>query len=36
MRHALEKYGFCYCGIIYLQDGAERLAYQLVRQNSFI
>ena len=35
MRHALEKYGFCYCGIIYLQDGAERLAYQLVRQNSF-
>ena len=35
MRYALEKYGFRYCGIIYLQDGAERLAYQLVRQNSF-
>ena len=28
MRHALEKYGFDYCGIIYLLDGAERLAYQ--------
>ena len=28
MRNALEKYGFEYCGIIYLLDGAERLAYQ--------
>ena len=28
MRHALEKYGFRYCGIIYLLDGAERLAFQ--------
>jgi RimJ/RimL family protein N-acetyltransferase len=28
MRRALEKYGFHYCGIIYLLDGAERLAYQ--------
>jgi hypothetical protein len=28
MRNALEKYGFAYCGIIYLLDGAERLAYQ--------
>ena len=28
MRNALEKYGFRYCGIIYLADGAERLAYQ--------
>lgn len=28
MRHALTKYGFSYCGIIYLSDGAERLAYQ--------
>lgn len=35
MRHALEKYGFRYCGIIYLLDGAERLAYQLVKQKSF-
>ncbi|MBQ2360783.1 MAG: N-acetyltransferase [Prevotella sp.] len=28
MRNVLQKYGFCYCGIIYLLDGAERLAYQ--------
>ena len=28
MRSALMKYGFIYCGIIYLLDGAERLAYQ--------
>ena len=28
MRHALEHYGFSYCGIIFLLDGAERLAYQ--------
>ena len=28
MRSALVKYGFRYCGIIYLLDGAERLAYQ--------
>ena len=30
MSHALEKYGFAYCGIIYLLDGAERLAYQMI------
>ena len=28
MRSALVKYGFRYCGVIYLLDGAERLAYQ--------
>lgn len=28
MRKALEKNGFCFCGKIYLEDGAERLAYQ--------
>ena len=28
MRHNLEKYGFRYCGIIYIASGAERLAYQ--------
>ena len=28
MRSALVKYGFHYCGIIYLLDGAERLAFQ--------
>lgn len=30
MRSALQKYGFGYCGIIYLLDGAERLAYQRI------
>jgi ElaA protein len=28
MRHNIEKYGFTYCGIIYLANGDERLAYQ--------
>lgn len=31
MRHLLTKLGFSYCGIIYLADGAERLAYQKMR-----
>lgn len=30
MRHVIERYGFTYCGIIYLLNGDERLAYQLV------
>jgi RimJ/RimL family protein N-acetyltransferase len=34
MRNALSKYGFEYCGIIYLLDGAERLAYQQTRIES--
>ena len=28
MRHVIERYGFDYCGIIYLLNGDERLAYQ--------
>jgi len=28
MQNLLIKNGFSYCGIIYLEDGAERLAYQ--------
>ena len=28
MRHVIENYGFNYCGIIYLLNGDERLAYQ--------
>lgn len=28
MQHILDKNGFTYCGLIYLEDGAERLAYQ--------
>ncbi|MBR1626923.1 MAG: GNAT family N-acetyltransferase [Bacteroidales bacterium] len=30
MQHLLEKYGFTYCGIIYLLNGDERLAYQKI------
>lgn len=33
MRHNILKEGFTYCGIIYLENGDERLAYQkLLRQ----
>lgn len=28
MQHCIESYGFTYCGVIYLADGAPRLAYQ--------
>ena len=28
MQHMLEKNGFKYCGIIYTDDGSERMAYQ--------
>ena len=28
MRHVIERYGFVYCGVIYLMNGDERLAYQ--------
>jgi predicted GNAT family N-acyltransferase len=28
MRKMLEKNGFCYCGVIYLEDGDERVAYE--------
>lgn len=28
MQHCIQRYGFTYCGIIYLADGAPRLAYQ--------
>lgn len=30
MQHNILKYGFEYCGIIYLESGDERLAYQLL------
>ena len=29
MQHNILKHGFIYCGIIYLESGDERLAYQL-------
>lgn len=31
MQHTILKYGFTYCGIIYLENGDPRLAYQLKR-----
>ena len=30
MQHLVGKYGFGYCGIIYLENGSPRRAYQLV------
>lgn len=30
MQHLIVKYGFKYCGIIYLASGDERLAYQMI------
>ena len=32
MQHVIRKYGFSYCGIIYLASGDERLAYQKMLQ----
>ena len=32
MQHVITKAGFKYCGIIYLADGAERLAYQKIAE----
>lgn len=31
MRHNIKKHGFTYCGIIYLANGDERLAYQKLK-----
>ena len=31
MRHNIVKYGFSYCGIIYLANGDERLAYDMIK-----
>ena len=33
MRHNMEKYGFTYCGIIYLDNGEERLAYDMIKND---
>lgn len=33
MQHLIEKNGFRKCGIIYVADGSERLAYQLILEN---
>lgn len=34
MQTILKQYGFQYCGIIYLSDGSERLAYQKVAKKA--
>ena len=31
MQHNIEKHGFTYCGIIFLTNGDERLAYQRIK-----
>ena len=33
MQHLITRYGFGYCGIIHVASGAERLAYQKIRNN---
>jgi len=33
MQHNIEKQGFTYCGIIYLANGDQRLAYQKLSDN---
>ena len=32
MQHCILQYGFTYCGIIYLQSGDQRLAYQKIAE----
>jgi RimJ/RimL family protein N-acetyltransferase len=34
MRRVLEKNGYQYCGIIYVRDGSERLAFQKLADSS--
>ena len=36
MQHNILKYGYKYCGIIFLESGDERLAYQLLQSAKFI
>lgn len=31
MRRALERCGFSYCGVVVIEDGTERVAYQKIR-----
>lgn len=31
MQHVVQKHGFKYCGIIYLQNGDKRLAYEWIK-----
>ena len=34
MRHLLEKNGFKECGIIYVEDGTPRIAFQRYQKNA--
>ena len=34
MRHAIEKAGFKECGIIYIEDGSPRIAYELMPEEA--
>ena len=36
MQHNIEKHGFSYCGIIYLANGDERMAYQRLNIDSVL
>ena len=36
MQHVIAKYGFTYCGIIYLLNGDERLAFQRVLEKDVL
>jgi hypothetical protein len=35
MKHNISKTMFAYCGIIYLANGDERLAYQKIENNTY-
>ena len=35
MRHIIEKAGFTYCGVIHIENGSERLAYQMPTYSPF-
>ena len=35
MRHVIEKAGFTYCGVIHIENGSERLAYQMPTYSPF-
>ena len=34
MRRCIEKFGFSYCGVIYLSSGSPRLAYQKIEKTN--
>lgn len=35
MHHCIEKYGFTYCGIIHLEDGSPRIAFQKMGEHTY-